>query len=115
MASMYCVKCRAKREDPNAEIAKEEIKEQKKSQNYIQKFSLIRFNPFEDAGGDQSFAAALLDGEGSGVVISSLHARGNTRVYAKSVVGGKPQHHQFSKEEKEAVDRALRSQPKNRV
>ena len=36
---------------------------------------LVRFNPFEDTGGNQSFAIALLDGRGDGFVISSLHAR----------------------------------------
>lgn len=95
-----------------SQLAKEGVWQQKKAQNYIQKFALIRFNPFEDAGGDQSFAVALLDGAGSGVVISSLHARGNTRIYAKPVVSGKPQAHQFSKEEKEAVEKALRTQSK---
>ena len=36
---------------------------------------LVRFNPFEDTGGNQSFALALLDAHGDGFVISSLHAR----------------------------------------
>lgn len=49
---------------------------------------LVRFNPFEDTGGNQSFALALLDAHGDGVIVSSLHARNMTRVYAKAVVGG---------------------------
>ena len=36
---------------------------------------LVRFNPFEDTGGNQSFALALLDGRGDGFVVSSLHSR----------------------------------------
>src|SRR3990167_8570023 len=63
----------------------------------FQKFALVRFNPFEDAGGDQSFAVAILDGENNGIVISSLHSRNSTRVYAKEVKGGKSSLHQFSK------------------
>ncbi len=51
---------------------------------------LVRFNPFEDTGGNQSFALALLDDHGDGVVVSSLHARNLTRVYAKGVRGGTP-------------------------
>ena len=43
----------------------------------------LRFNPFRDAGGDQSFAVALTDQDGNGVVISSLHSRDVTRVYGK--------------------------------
>lgn len=50
---------------------------------------LVRFNPFEDTGGNQSFALALLDAHLDGFVVSSLHARNMTRVYAKAVAGGK--------------------------
>jgi hypothetical protein len=48
---------------------------------------LVRFRAFQDTGGDQSFALALADGEGNGVVISTLYGRGQTRVYAKPVQG----------------------------
>ncbi|HEX5591521.1 MAG TPA: DUF4446 family protein [Candidatus Limnocylindrales bacterium] len=53
------------------------------------RIGLVRFNPFEDTGGNQSFALALLDANGDGFVVSSLHARNMTRVYAKAVTGGK--------------------------
>ena len=43
---------------------------------------LIRFNPFNDMGSNQSFALALLDGRGNGLVVSSLHSRSGTRLYA---------------------------------
>jgi hypothetical protein len=55
----------------------------------LQRVGLVRFNPFEDTGGNQSFALALLDAEGNGWVLSSLHARTGTRVYAKAVRGGR--------------------------
>ena len=70
------------------------------------KYALVRFNPFEDTGGDQSFALALLDGGNNGLVISSLHSRGGTRVYAKPVQEAKPTTHQFSKEERQVVEKA---------
>ncbi len=50
---------------------------------------LVRYNPFEETGGNQSFALALLDQEGNGWVLSSLHARSGTRVYAKAIRGGR--------------------------
>ncbi|OGD86924.1 hypothetical protein A2870_00365 [Candidatus Curtissbacteria bacterium RIFCSPHIGHO2_01_FULL_41_11] len=84
------------------EIAKLEIA----NKFNIQKHALIRFNPFEDTGGDQSFVAAFLDGENNGIVISSLHTRNGTRVYAKNVISAKAGSHQFSKEEKEVVEKA---------
>ncbi len=49
---------------------------------------LVRFNPFEDTGGNQSFALALLDGRGDGFIVSSLHSRTGTRIYAKSIAKG---------------------------
>lgn len=55
----------------------------------LQRVGLVRFNPFEDTGGNQSFALALLDGEGNGWVLSSLHARTGTRVYAKAIREGR--------------------------
>ena len=48
----------------------------------------MRYNPFEETGGNQSFALALLDAKGDGWVLSSLHARPGTRVYAKAIGGG---------------------------
>ena len=68
----------------------------------FQRIGLVRFNPFEDTGGNQSFALALLDAEEDGIVISSLHARGATRIYAKAVAAGRPEA-ALSDEETEAL------------
>ena len=46
-----------------------------------------RFDPFENSGGQQSFATALLNESGDGVVISGIHARDTVRTYAKDVHG----------------------------
>ena len=68
---------------------------------------LVRFNPFEgDTGGNQSFALALLDGRGDGFVLSSLHARAVTRMYAKAVTNGSSEA-ALSTEESEALRQAL--------
>ncbi|HET7726401.1 MAG TPA: DUF4446 family protein [Candidatus Limnocylindrales bacterium] len=69
---------------------------------------LVRFNPFEDTGGNQSFALALLDAEGDGFVVSSLHARAGTRIYAKALVRGRSEA-ALSDEETEAVRQAQAS------
>lgn len=57
----------------------------------FQRIGLVRFNPFEDTGSNQSFALALLDADDDGVVVSSLHARGGTRIYAKAIAAGRPE------------------------
>jgi hypothetical protein len=75
-------------------------------QQSIQKVGVIRFNPFADTGGDQSFAVALLDAQGNGVVLSSLHGRADTRFFAKQVHAGRSKH-ALSDEEQDAIRKAL--------
>jgi hypothetical protein len=72
----------------------------------FQRIGLVRFNPFEDTGGNQSFALALLDELGDGFVMSSLHARAATRVYGKAVTKGRSEA-ALSDEEAEALRIAL--------
>ena len=72
----------------------------------LRNVGLVRFNPFPDAGGDQSFAIAFLDAEGTGIVLSSLHARTDTRVFAKPVQGGRSKY-ALSDEEQDAIRQAM--------
>ena len=75
---------------------------EQRSKRSLQHIGLVRFNPFEDTGSDQSFAIALLDDQRDGIVISSLHGRANTRLFAKPVsAGGSP--HNLSDEESQAI------------
>ena len=76
---------------------------EKETTNNIKKVGLVRFNPYRELGGNQSFALSLLDEELNGVVLSALHNRQTTRVYAKPVVLGKETKYSLSDEEKEAV------------
>lgn len=76
------------------------------SKVYIQKVGLLRFNPFSETGGDQSFVLALLDKNKNGLVISSLHSRTNTRWYAKEIKQGKSLDSELSKEEEKAINQA---------
>lgn len=78
----------------------------KLSTKSIQRVEVERFNPFKDIGGDQSFSVALLNGKNSGVVISSLHTREGTRVYAKPIQGGKSEKYLLTEEEKSVIKKA---------
>lgn len=69
----------------------------------IHKIGLVRFNPFGDIGGDQSFSVALLDGKDCGFVISSLHTKEGTRVYAKPIKEGVSEKYTLTEEEKQAI------------
>lgn len=70
---------------------------------HIQKVGLVRFNPFKDTGGDQSFVLSLVDGNNTGVIMSGLYSRSGTRWYAKKVVNGKGIEHELTDEEKKAL------------
>ena len=50
--------------------------------------AVVRYDAFGDMGGRLSFSAAIIDDAGDGIVMSSIHGRGESRTYAKGVVGG---------------------------
>lgn len=77
----------------------------------IQKTGTVRFNPFDNTGGDMSFSIALLDGYDNGIVISSLHGRERTRMYAKPIERGNSKY-LLTDEEREAIRQANRKFPK---
>ncbi|MFA6190411.1 MAG: DUF4446 family protein [Candidatus Staskawiczbacteria bacterium] len=73
----------------------------------IRKVGVVRFNPFNNMGGNQSFIVAMLDNKNNGFIISSLFVNDSNRVYAKSIKQGKSDH-TLSEEEVEAVNKAIR-------
>jgi hypothetical protein len=75
----------------------------------MQWMGVVRFNPFRNTGGDQSFAWAIVDGYGNGIVLSSLHSRENTRVYAKPLHRWESPY-SLTEEEKRAIARAYQQQ-----
>lgn len=75
---------------------------------HIQKVELFRFNPYDDTGGNISFTICLLDDKGSGIVLTSLHARSGTRVFAKEVTFGKSSQYELSKEEESVIKKAMK-------
>jgi Protein of unknown function (DUF4446) len=77
-------------------------------QGVIQHVGVVRFDAFEDMGGRLSFSAALLNGHGDGVVITSINGRQDTRCYAKQVRAGTSIHN-LSDEEEQAIREALSS------
>lgn len=79
---------------------------EKDAELHLQKIGFVRFSPFTDTGGNQSFCLALLDQNNDGIVLSSLHSREQTRIYAKAIIQGKAKGFELSKEEQEALKRA---------
>ncbi len=76
----------------------------------LQKVGVVRFNPYHDTGGDYSFAVALLDAGGDGVLLTGLYHRDRCRVYAKPVRGWDSPH-TLTGEERQAISQARGGEP----
>jgi hypothetical protein len=88
---------RSSRAGPTAEV--------RVSRGALQRVGVVRFNPYHDTGGDYSFAVALLDASGNGVVLTGLYHRDRCRVYAKPV-GGWESTYELIDEERQAIAEA---------
>ena len=66
---------------------------------------VLRYNPFDERGNDLSFSIAIVDDRRDGVVISAIHSRDESRVYAKPIEAG-ASGYPLTPEEKEAISRA---------
>jgi hypothetical protein len=95
--------------EENVEKILDEMKKMKKEQTFsVQKVGIIRFNPFSEVGGDQSFSLALLNKSDDGIVITSLYTRQENRVYGKPIKNGQSEY-TLSEEEKQAIEKAKNS------
>ena len=87
----------ASAEDHEAVLRLQEV-----MQTHLQKIGMVRFNPFGDTGGDQSFALCLADAHGNGVVLSCLNRRTESKVYAKPLAAWQSKY-SLSTEEQQAM------------
>ena len=72
----------------------------------VQKIGVIRFNPFRDVGGDQSFCIAFLDAQNNGLTLSSFFTREGTRIYTKPIINSSSEY-PLTEEEKKAIKKAI--------
>src|SRR3989338_6294958 len=75
----------------------------KEAKAHIQRIGIVRFNPFSDTGGSQSFTIALLDDRECGIVMTSLYGRAGNRWYVKEIIDGRGVSMELSKEELAAI------------
>lgn len=78
---------------------------EKRLQKSVQAVETVRFNAFDGVGANQSFATALINQHGDGVVLSSLYGRERTSVFSKPIKNHASEHG-LSEEEKQAVKKA---------
>lgn len=86
-------------------LKKQVLEYRKEGLGHLQRVETLRYNPYNDTGGDQSFSICLLDGSLNGVMLTSLHSRSGTRVYAKNIKNGKSDL-ELSKEESVLLNKA---------
>ncbi|MEA1929702.1 MAG: DUF4446 family protein [Patescibacteria group bacterium] len=86
----------------NEEITQHLIKVEERLRRSIQHVKTVRFNPFQDQGGNQSFVTAFLDERGNGAVVSSLYSRDKVNVYAKPIIGRRSEY-ELTDEEQAAL------------
>lgn len=72
----------------------------------IQKVGVVRYNPFEDVGGELCFAVAFLDNNDNGVVLNSVYSREGCYIYAKPIEKGICEKYKLSDEEIQAIKNA---------
>ncbi len=94
-------------EEMEGEIEKHLVTVDSRLDKSIRNIETVRFNPFVDAGGNQSFAIAFMNDEKNGVVMSSLYARDRMSIFAKPIINGKSEF-ELSSEEKEVLEKAIK-------
>lgn len=92
--------------EENISLKKELREEILSSRLHIQKIGLVRFNPFERMGGEQSFIVALLDEEKNGLTLNFIYTKEGLRVYTKKIKNGKGEDYNLSEEEKKAIEKS---------
>ncbi|PIP14781.1 hypothetical protein COW98_05220 [Candidatus Roizmanbacteria bacterium CG22_combo_CG10-13_8_21_14_all_35_9] len=96
-----------KKIETEIEKLKKEIKDEiANSRLHVQKIGLVRFNPFERIGGEQSFIVAFLDKDNNGITLNFIYTREGIRVYTKRVKQGKGVEYELSEEEKKAIEKS---------
>lgn len=71
----------------------------------IRGYSLVRYDAYDNAGGEQSFASGLLDEYGDGYILSVITNRNHVGVYAKKIAAGKAET-SLTAEEQDALTQA---------
>ena len=77
-----------------------------KMKKCMQKIGIVRYNAYNDAGNDLSFAVALLDEKNNGIVFNGIYSREMSNIYAKPIIEGNCNYN-LTNEENEALNKAM--------
>jgi hypothetical protein len=96
---------RLKLEEENRELRSRVADLERKAKASVGSVGLVRYDAFEEMGGDQSFAVAFQNEKGDGVVINSITGRQQVKIYCKPLRGGQSDH-SLTPEEEQAIHKA---------
>jgi hypothetical protein len=88
------------------EVAAGLVRVDRRTDDSVRNISIVRYDAWEGAGGNQSASLAVLDSQRTGVVVSAIQGRDYARIYMKELDRGRPSV-ALSPEEAEAVERAM--------
>jgi hypothetical protein len=88
------------------EVAAGLVRVDRRADESVRNISIVRYDAYENAGGNQSASLAVLDSQRTGVVVSAIQGRDYARIYMKELDRGRPSV-ALSPEEAEAVERAM--------
>lgn len=74
------------------------------------RLGIVRYNAFSQHGSDLSFSIAILDDEQDGIVLTGIHSREETYIYAKPVEKGNSTY-SLSPEERKVIDQTAARRP----
>ena len=89
------------------EFLKDVERDRKVLRTTLHKIGFVRFNPFKEMGGSQSFSIAMLNADHNGFLLTGLHGRDDVRIYAKEVKAGSPAQ-TITNEEEKALNQAMK-------
>lgn len=92
-------------------LFREDKKNKELMRQMVQRVGIVRFNPFKDMGGDQSFCAAFLDADSNGILLTYLYGQEGGKIYIKNITQGESEQ-ALSEEEKKALAQANSSSAK---
>lgn len=86
---------------------KEEVRNLRKQvQKTYQKVGIVRYDAFNEMGGNLSFVLTMLNDQNSGWLLNAMHSREGCYTYIKEIINGKS-YVELGEEEKESLERAI--------
>lgn len=79
----------------------------KRMKTHYQKIGIVRYDAFQEMGGNLSFVLTMLDENNNGWVFNAMHSREGCYTYIKEIVKGES-YMELGEEERESLKKAMK-------